>query len=67
MKLSIIILNYNTREHLSNCLKSLQKTKETFKKEVIVVDNASSDDSVSMVKSDFPQFKMIVSPKNLNK
>lgn len=53
MKLSIVILNYNTKEHLSDVLDSLEKNvlpvlKE--KVEVVVVDNGSTDGSVGMVK-----------------
>ena len=57
MKLSIIIVNWNTRDMLSACLESVIQDLEQFAKgtvETIVVDNASDDDSVSMVKRQFP-------------
>jgi len=61
-KLSIIILSYNVRQLLINCLKSLPGHPDW---EVIVVDNASSDDSVAQVKKHFPQVKVIVNKSNL--
>lgn len=63
--LSIIILNYNTSDWLENVLSSIEAfplKKHSF--EVIVVDNASSDDSVEVVKNKFPSVKLIQSPDN---
>ena len=50
-ELSIVILNYNTRDKLADCLKSLESLRHEADFEVIVVDNASSDGSAAMVKS----------------
>ena len=50
---SIIIVNYNTREYLRACLASIFKG-EKCKYQVIVVDNGSADDSANMVARDFP-------------
>jgi GT2 family glycosyltransferase len=64
--LSIIILNYNTRDFLRRCLLSILKSKKNgFNYELIVVDNASSDDSVKMVKRRFPKIKLLVNKRNL--
>jgi len=64
--LSIIILNYNTRDFLRDCLQSIQKAATNgFRWEVIVVDNASSDGSPAMVRKEFPGVKLIVNRKNL--
>jgi GT2 family glycosyltransferase len=62
---SIIIVNYNTRDLLKACLESIyEKTKDiTF--EIIVVDNASVDSSVEMVKSKFPLVNLIVNNSNI--
>lgn len=62
--LSVIIVNYNTADYLAACLNSLPLHKETSF-EVILVDNASRDQSVSMVQKHFPQIRLIISPKNL--
>jgi GT2 family glycosyltransferase len=48
---AVAIVNYNTREHLRTCLASVESEAPS---EVVVVDNASSDHSVEMVKADFP-------------
>lgn len=57
--LSVIIVNYNVKELLRQCLRSLVDA------EVFVVDNASSDGSVEMVRKEFPQVKVIASEENL--
>lgn len=49
--LSIIILNYNTKDLLSDCLKSLRKVKDELNFEVIVVDNGSSDASIEAIRN----------------
>lgn len=62
---SIIILSYNTRDLTLSCLQSLQKKLKGFAHEIIVVDNASSDDSVTAIEKEFPQVKLIQSKKNV--
>lgn len=64
-KLSIIVLSFNTKDLLRNCLLSLEKVKEELSFEVIVVDNASLDNSAKMVKKEFPRFKVVENKKNL--
>ena len=62
--ISVIIVNWNGRRYLEDCLGSLSKS--TYRKtEIIFVDNNSSDDSVSFVKRNFPYIKIIVNKKNL--
>ncbi len=61
IKLSVVILNYNTRELLEQCLASLPDRPDY---EIIVVDNASTDDSVKMVGSLFPRVKIVRSKLN---
>jgi GT2 family glycosyltransferase len=55
MHLSIAIVNWNTRELLSKCLESIYSYSPQCDYEVVVVDNASSDGSCEMVRTDFPQ------------
>jgi GT2 family glycosyltransferase len=64
LDLSIVIVNYNTCALLRQCLQSINDSAGSFTAEVIVVDNASPDDSVAMVKAEFPQVKLIASPLN---
>lgn len=64
MELSIIIVNYNTRDFLRDCLRSIYSSQGDFQYEVIVVDNCSPDDSVEMVRQEFPQAKLIASEIN---
>ena len=64
--LSIIILNYNTKELLGDCLHSIRSSKKNnYSYEVIVVDNASTDGSAQMVKKEFKEVELIVNQKNL--
>jgi len=61
---SIIIVNWNTKELLRQCLKSLYDIASNVRFEVYVVDNNSSDGSTEMVKRDFPQIKLIENRQN---
>lgn len=69
IELSIIIVNYNTRDLLKQCLASLIMNYESRimnnEYEVIVVDNGSSDDSIDLLKKDFPEVKLITNSQNL--
>lgn len=63
--LSIIIVSYNTKDILHTCLSSVFNTfPKMFTVEVIVVDNASSDASVEIVKKDFPKALLIQNKEN---
>jgi len=63
--ISIIIVSYNTRDFLRNCLQSIINCESHFKNEIIVVDNASRDGSKEMVEQVFPQVKLIANSINL--
>lgn len=54
MKLSIVIVNYNVRSYLEQCLYSIEKSMSGISGEVIVVDNNSTDDSVEYLRPKFP-------------
>lgn len=64
LDLAIVIVNFNTRKFLRNCLTSIYNSRGDFTFEVCVVDNASSDGSADMVRADFPQARLIESPVN---
>ncbi|MFT8314225.1 MAG: glycosyltransferase family 2 protein [Clostridium sp.] len=61
---SIIIVNYNTRDLLKDCIKSILENTIHINYEIIVVDNASKDDSITMLKNEFKQVKLIESKIN---
>lgn len=65
MDVSIIIVNYNTKDLLKNCLESVFKQTKGIQFEVIVSDNGSKDGSVEMLKHDFPQVILIENNANL--
>lgn len=65
MDLSILIVNWNTRQLLDDCLKSIFEAADGIDFEVIVVDNGSSDGSAEMVANNYPQAVVNASPDNL--
>lgn len=65
MDVSIIIVNYNTKELTRNCLKSIYEHTYDIDFEVIVSDNGSTDGSIEMIKSEFPQVILIENKVNL--
>ncbi|MFV5688249.1 glycosyltransferase family 2 protein [Flavobacterium sp. ZT3R25] len=65
MQLSVIILNYNVRYFLEQCILSVQNALETIDGEIIVIDNNSQDDSCEMMKNRFPNVKLIQNKENL--
>ena len=64
--LSIIIVSFNTRQLLRECLDSIYASlaESTLASEVIVVDNASHDGSAAMVQENFPQVRLIANEEN---
>ena len=65
MILSIIIVNYNVKNLLRECLLSIQKSTQSIDTEIWVVDNASNDQSVDMIKTEFPNIHLIENSINL--
>ena len=65
MLLSIIISSFNCQTDLLNCLASIYQFPPDGDFEIIVVDNASSDQSVEFIRDQFPEVKLIVNPLNL--
>lgn len=65
LDLSIVIVNWNVRDLLRQCLNSILADLQTCTLEIIVIDNASTDGSVEMVRQKFPQVRLIASEVNL--
>lgn len=61
---SIIIVNWNTQQLLVDCIKSIKKKTQKIQYEIIVVDNASDDDSVATIERKYPEIKVIQNGKN---
>ncbi len=59
MKLSVIIVNYNVKHFLEQCLHAVEKATKNIESEVFVVDNNSVDGSVGMLIQKFPDIKLI--------
>jgi len=63
--ISVIIVNYNVREFLRQSLLSLRKALQNLAAEIFVVDNASNDGSVEMVRQEFPEVELIANRDNV--
>lgn len=61
---SVVTVSYNTKDLLAQCLQSVFEQTPSLKLEVIVVDNASSDDSCRMVREEFPTVQLIANENN---
>jgi len=64
MKLSVVIVNYNVKYFLEQCLHSVRRAGEDLQTEVFVVDNNSVDGSVKMVREKFPEVILIENKEN---
>jgi GT2 family glycosyltransferase len=62
--LSISLLSYNNKVLLENCLNSIYKNTKKISFEILLVDNASKDGSVQMVKKEFPKVKVVANKTN---
>jgi N-acetylglucosaminyl-diphospho-decaprenol L-rhamnosyltransferase len=64
---SICILNWNGSRLLADCLESLRRIRHSngIRYEAVVVDNGSSDDSLEMVRRDFPEVHLVTIPENI--
>jgi len=62
--ISIIIVNYNVRDYLSNCISSIYSSIHNYKIEIIVIDNNSHDNSVQMIRDKYPKIKLIENKTN---
>ncbi len=65
LDLSIIIINWNTRQMLADCLNSIEATVENLTFEVMVVDNGSTDGSQTMLAEQFSHVHLIQNHKNV--
>lgn len=65
LDLSLVIVTYNSADNVGKLLDSIKKSPDKLKKEVIVVDNASSDSSVKMIEQHTLKVKLIKSKQNL--
>ncbi|HLG74751.1 MAG TPA: glycosyltransferase family 2 protein [Chloroflexota bacterium] len=65
LQLSIVIVNWNVRDLVRRCLESLRNLDESIEAEVVVVDNASSDCSIEMVRAEFPDVRVMANIRNV--
>jgi len=65
MELSIIIVNWHSKEHVRNCIASILATTRSIRFEIVVIDNASFDGCDEMLRQHYPQVRFIQSNQNL--
>lgn len=65
MKLTVVIVSYNVRDYIAQCLHSLRRALQGLEAEVYVVDNHSHDDTVAYLREQFPEVTVIASNHNL--
>ena len=65
VKLSVVIVNYNVRDYVVQCLQSVHQALDGIEGEVFVVDNNSPDDSVEVLRRDFPWVRLIANTENV--
>lgn len=65
MLISVILVSYNTAKMTIDALDTLFASETTFNTEVVIIDNASSDDSVSLIKQHYPDITLIENQKNV--
>ncbi len=63
--ISVVIVSYNTKELLYNCLKSVTTAANGLNLEIFIVDNNSHDGTANFIKKNFPNIKLIANKKNL--
>jgi len=63
-KIAIVIPNFNGKELLESCLKTIKANTSFSNYEIIVVDNGSTDGSVEKIRKDFPEVLLITNPQN---
>lgn len=64
MDLSVVVVSWNTRDLLRDCLASIERTVTDLVNEIIVVDNGSADGSCAMVSSEFPRVRLLRNEAN---
>ena len=63
-ELSVVVVSYNTRDLTRRCLRSVQEHAKGIATELILVDNASADGSADMVRTEFPEVRLIANANN---
>ena len=65
IELTVLIVNYNTADLLGNCIGKLRESVKNISHEIIIIDNASTDESVMLLKRDFSDCELIFNDKNV--
>jgi O-antigen biosynthesis protein len=64
MDLSVIIVSFNVRDYLRQCLNSVKSATDNIDCEIFVVDNSSEDGTIKMIEDEFPDIRLIINSIN---
>ena len=64
MDISVVIISWNRKDLLTDCIRSIMNSPVKYDREIIVVDNASADGAPEMVEKEFPDVRLIRNPEN---
>jgi GT2 family glycosyltransferase len=64
-EISAVVISYNGKEFIPECLRTLQEDIKEFCHELIIIDNHSTDGTIEIIERDFPKTTLIKNPKNL--
>lgn len=62
---AVLIVTYNSSEQIAECLNSVLEQRKSVTQEIIIVDNASTDETVELIRRQFPMVKLVTPGKNL--
>jgi len=64
IELSIVIVTYKSKEYIAKCIQSIREATQGLSSEIIIVDNASGDDSTDVIRAGFPEVILVENEKN---
>jgi Predicted glycosyltransferases len=64
MKVSILIVTYQSEDEILNCIKSIYQNVNKIVFEIIIIDNASTDKTIKIIKDNFPEITVIENEQN---
>ena len=64
IELSIVIVTYKSKEYIAKCIQSIREATQGLSSEIIIVDNASGDDSTDVIRAGFPEVVLVENEKN---
>jgi hypothetical protein len=64
IELSIVVVTYKSKEYISKCIQSIREATQGLSSEIVILDNASGDDSTDVIRAGFPEVVLVENEKN---